>query len=447
MTGLSDHPVERQVARRVAVALALLLIVAACGQPRPDGGRRAAQDLSTPGWTELPSLPEGAPHSAAFAANEQFLLWTGGQDPDPQAQFTLRNDAYLLELGAGTWERIPDPPFSNPLAEGHEAFAFGDQFVAAGIACEEIPSVPEADSADCSAGSYEVARLDPRARTWERVPVPDDLARTGGFYDSTVVGDTLVVPSSDAETNLPVLFSYWRLSLVDGSAVEEPWTLGGETQSCEAGRMRWDLENPDLRADVTTDSTPGSDGVPPLRSLGLVLWATNTGLENPTRETIALPLVSAGSDIPKVLLVCSGDEVLIIPNTAPQLATTATAPGLVLDTVTRGIRPLASVPFPFAADGMLLDEPVVVHSFIPSPALARLDLETGTWDALPPGAEPARIATDPDRFFIAVTGLSGRMFQFIVPPPGVAAREFPDPSLLPEPLPPPQPPTQGADAT
>jgi len=428
----------RGSARRAAVgalAAVIALLAGACGEPGSEGRRKAAPVPATPGWSELPSLPEGAPVGAALAATDAFLLAAGGS-----VEPTFVNDSYLLDLATGAWERVPDAPFSDPLSSGRQAFVYGDDFIVAGPTCAGLKV--RRGEYSCDESTFEVARFDPRARSWQRLTVPPELAdASGAGVDGAVlVGDALIV-SAIPPGGFPVVeISRWRLSLTDGSAVMEPWLWGREVQTCEAGGTRFDLENPRLRTGVTG----GGDGRPTTTVLPLVLWATNLDSEVPSRVGVPLPAVTASATSPTAALVCSGPEVLLLPAEplfVGGLPNDPITPPLALDVATRRVSLFPPMPIEFTGGGVRLAEPVVITEAAADGAMARLDRASNTWVPLPAGPDGDDTARGPDRFYAVIvperSRLFSRVFQFVPPAPGVTAAEFPDPGLLPPPDPPP----------
>jgi hypothetical protein len=188
-------------------------IVVLGGETGPGSAQTAeveAFDAGSPaaGWSRLPEFPGQARQSMAVAAIGRKIYVFGGMKsaPDAVARYA---EAWVLDLPARQWTRLPDLPFP---AFGWEAVVYRDRWIvmAGGIAGSATRSAPNFDVVvfDAARPSYATlpTRIPPyeihpeRYITWLRPALVDEVRRAGmdparGTYrhgpELSIVGDTI----------------------------------------------------------------------------------------------------------------------------------------------------------------------------------------------------------------------------------------------------------------
>lgn len=166
--------------------LAGLVVVSLRGGPNTTTTRTFEPPLSAgPGWDGLSSVPLSPRAGPTLAWTGQELVVFGGNATSEREGLQPLADGASYDPSDGSWAEIPSAPFDAPPL-GPTTVWMGSELLVVATLCSTENGAATDDSANCSPGTLAAATFDPASRSWERVPLPDELGtdKKPGFYSA-----------------------------------------------------------------------------------------------------------------------------------------------------------------------------------------------------------------------------------------------------------------------
>ena len=170
---------ERRVRHLLRVATLIIGVVgAACGEPE----RQTEVASESPPWANVASPPVSPRGPGELSWTGKHLVLVGGEE-HTDGKLLPSGDGAIYDPETGEWSELPAMPIT-PAPYGLASAWTGREVVVVGQPCVVDD---RAEDLECAPSALEAAALDPVAREWRTLELPEQLGRKRDSFAPTAL--------------------------------------------------------------------------------------------------------------------------------------------------------------------------------------------------------------------------------------------------------------------